>query len=329
MPRKAKGPRLYLDRERKQWVIRDGSSFVRTGCLEPDNEGAEKKLAEYIASKYRPAPTPSPRIADVLLVYAKEHLPTTRAADRAAHNISNLIPFWGSKRAEDVTTENCKAYAKGRPQAAARRDLETLRASLFYWHANKMALARVPAVHLPEKSAARERWLTRDEAKRLRLAARKHSHLYRFVILGLATGTRSGVLLGLRWEQLNLAAGVLTRRAPGETDAANKRNPPVRLKRSVVRLLRRWKAKDGKIPWVIHYDGVRIHSIKKSWAAACKEAGIVDASPHTLRHTRATWLMQEGIDLWEAAGHLGMSVRVLENTYGKHHPDFQSGAAEV
>jgi integrase len=329
MPRKAKGPRLYLDRERKQWVIRDGSSFVRTGCAEPDNEGAEKKLAEYIGSKYRPAATPSPLIADVLLVYAKEHLPTTRAADRAAHNISNLVPFWGSKRAEEVTTENCKAYAKDRPSAAARRDLETLRASLFYWHANKMALSRLPAVHLPEKAVARERWLTRDEAKRLRRAAMKHPHLYRFIVLGLATGSRSGILLGLRWDQVNLTAGVLTRRAAGETDAANKRNPAVRLKRSVVRLLRRWKAKDGRTPWVVHYDGVRVHSVKKSWAAACKEAGISGASPHTLRHTRATWLMQEGIDLWEAAGHLGMSVRVLETVYGKHHPDFQSGAAEV
>lgn len=329
MPRKAKGPRLYLDRERKQWAIRDGSSFIRTGCAEGDNEGAEKKLAEYIASKYQPAITPSPLIADVLLVYGKEHLPNTRAADRALHNINNLNLFWGDKRAEDVTTENCKAYAKDRPQAAARRDLETLRAALFYWHRNKSALARMPAVHLPDKPQPRERWLTRDEAKRLRRAAMKHPHLYRFVILGLATGSRSGVLLGLRWSQIDLSAGVLNRKAAGETDAANKRNPPVRLRRSVVRLLRRWKAKDRAIPWVIHYDGVRIHSVKKSWAAACVEAKLSDVSPHTLRHTRATWLMQEGIDMWEAAGHLGMSVRVLETVYGKHHPDFQSRAAEV
>jgi integrase len=265
----------------------------------------------------------------VLLLYAKEHLPTTRAADRAASNISNLTPFWGAKRAEDVNKDSCQAYAKDRPQAAARRDLETLRAALFYWHSNHAPLARVPNVHLPDKTEARERWLTHDEAKRLRRAAMKYPHLYRFIVLGLATGTRSGILLGLRWDQVNLSSGVLTRRAAGETDAANKRNPAVRLKRSVVRLMRRWKAKDGKIPWVIHYDGVRIHSVKKSWAAACKEAKVKDASPHTLRHTRATWLMQHGVDLWEAAGHLGMSVRVLETVYGKHHPDFQSDAAEV
>jgi hypothetical protein len=39
--------------------------------------------------------------------------------------------------------------------------------------------------------------------------------------------------------------------------------------------------------------------------------------------------MQAGIDMWEAAGSLGMSVNVLTKVYGKHSPDFQSRAAEV
>ena len=34
-------------------------------------------------------------------------------------------------------------------------------------------------------------------------------------------------------------------------------------------------------------------------------------SPHTLRHTAATWLMQAGADRWQAAGYLGMSVEML------------------
>lgn len=329
MPRKAKGPRLYLDRERKQWAIRDGSSFVRTGCAESDNAGAEKQLAEYIARKYRPAAVASPLIADVLLVYARERLPKTRAADKAAHNISNLTPFWGKKRAEDVNSDNCAAYAKDRKPAAARRDLEVLRAALLYWNKHKAALSRIPAVVLPDKAPPRERWLTQEEARRLRKAAMKHQHLYRFVVLGLKTGSRSGVLLNLRWDQIDLSRGVMDRKALGETEAANKRKPPVRLGRSMVRLMRRWKAKDGKVPYVVHYDGLPVKKLRRSWAAACKEAKLKGVSPHTLRHTRATWLMQAGIDPWEAAGSLGMSLNVLTRVYGKHSPDFQSRAAEV
>jgi integrase len=330
MPRKSKGARLYLDRERGQWAIRDGQSFVRTGCAESDNEGAEKALAEYIASKYKPAAVASPAIADVLLVYAKERLPKTKAAGKAAHNISNLTPFWGKKRADDVNAENCEAYAKDRPASAARRDLEVLRAALFYWHANKKQLARAPQVVLPDKSDPRERWLTQEEARRLRKAAMRHKHLYRFVILGLKTGSRSEVLFNLTWDQIDLRSGVMTRKSAGETVAANKRKPPVRLGRSLVRLMKRWKKADGKIKHVVHYDGEPIQKLRRSWAAAVADAGLDDeVTPHTLRHTRATWLMQKGIDPWEASGHLGMSLRTLENVYGKHHPDFQSNASEV
>ncbi len=44
-------------------------------------------------------------------------------------------------------------------------------------------------------------------------------------------------------------------------------------------------------------------------------------TPHTLRHTAATWQMQAGTDLFEASKFLGMTVRTLEKVYGHHRPD--------
>jgi integrase len=55
--------------------------------------------------------------------------------------------------------------------------------------------------------------------------------------------------------------------------------------------------------------------------------GAANVTPHTLRQTAATWLMQRGIDPWKAAGFLGMSVEVLLDTYGHHHPEFLREAA--
>ena len=37
--------------------------------------------------------------------------------------------------------------------------------------------------------------------------------------------------------------------------------------------------------------------------------------------------MQRGADPWKAAGFLGMSVEVLLDTYGHHHPEFLRDAA--
>jgi hypothetical protein len=68
-------------------------------------------------------------------------------------------------------------------------------------------------------------------------------------------------------------------------------------------------------------------------ATAVRLAGIStehgNVTPHTLRHTAATWLMQSGAPLWEAAGFLGMSEKTLRETYGHHHPDYTRSAVEA
>ena len=35
--------------------------------------------------------------------------------------------------------------------------------------------------------------------------------------------------------------------------------------------------------------------------------------------------MQRGVPMWEAAGFLGMSAEILQDTYGHHHPDYLQG----
>lgn len=330
MPRRRAAPRLYLDPGRRQWVIRDGSSFVRTGCPEPDRYGAETRLAQYLGQKHTPRRGSTPLIADILLAYASEHLAHTRAAKNAAYNVGNLSTWWGDKRLSDVTAKNCRAYATGRTPAAARRDLETLRAAIGHWHRNYGPLPSIPAVILPPKPEPRERWLTRSEAARLLRAARRTPHLARFILLGLYTGSRSGSLLALQWDWIDLAAGVMRRRALGAAES-KKRTPPVRLGSRILAHLRRWRRlDDARCSFVCHYDGQRVVKLRRSWDTAVRRAGLGDAvTPHTLRHTRATWIMQAGVDPWEAAGHLGMSVEMLSRVYGKHSPDFQKRAAEV
>jgi hypothetical protein len=71
----------------------------------------------------------------------------------------------------------------------------------------------------------------------------------------------------------------------------------------------------------------------KLFARAVDVAGLDlrdgNVTPHTLRHTAATWLMQRSVEPWEAAGFLGMSVQVLIDTYGHHHPNHLRGAADA
>ena len=86
--------------------------------------------------------------------------------------------------------------------------------------------------------------------------------------------------------------------------------------------MRRWQAQGIIKKHFVEFNGKPVKSVKTAFKRAVELAGLeLPASPHTLRHTAATWMMQNGVDLWSAAGFLGMSVEILQRVYGHHHPD--------
>jgi integrase len=87
---------------------------------------------------------------------------------------------------------------------------------------------------------------------------------------------------------------------------------------------------DGSIRHVIHWNGASVQSVRKAFNTARLAAGLSeDVVRHTLRHTAATWLMQAGVEIWQAAGFLGMTAEMLERVYGHHSPVYQKQAADA
>jgi integrase len=264
--------------------------------------------------------------------YVMEHAPTVADPALVARFVEYLIPFWGDRMVSSIKGSTCRQFAEGKTPAIARRSLETLRAAVNYFH-KEYGLDPVPAFTMPVKQRARERWLTRDEAARLLWNARRMPHLARFILIGLYTGTRSGAILGLSWLPsvksgwLDLDAGVMHRSGSAQRQT-NKRQPPAAIPPRLMVHLKRWKAMDGNIRHVIHWNGSSVQSIKKGFRSVKRNAGLdEDVIPHSLRHTCATWLMQAGVEPWQAAGFLGMTVEMLERTYGHHCPTFQKAAS--
>ena len=269
-------------------------------------------------------------IADVLLAYTKEVIPHKRTARNLRYNVASLERWWGDKTVADVTAINCRAYAATKKSSGALVDLKRLQAAINHWHKEHGPLAFVPKLTMPTPPTPRTRWLTRSEAGRLLWASHKVEYLKRLILLGLHTGSRPGVILALKWDQIDLESGIMLRRPQGTAGALNKQAPPVRLGRKILAHLRRWHRMDGnKCAMVIHYNGQQIDSPHASWRAACKRAGLRNVPPHTLRHTRATWLMRKGAPIWAVAGHLGMTVKTLEAVYGHHHIDYQDAVADL
>jgi integrase len=195
MPRRSKGARLQLKAARRDkrgrithqatWIIRDNGRDVGTGCAADEIAAAEKKLKEYIDSKY----TPKRRvrhiddipIADVLSIYIDAQLEklrdrfgvdsgtedTVAAIRKFKKRIERLNDWWGAKTLGEVNGEECRQYRKRRRnRGGARRDLEDMRAAIGH-HAAEGFHREIVKVSLPEKGEPRDRWLTRSEAARL------------------------------------------------------------------------------------------------------------------------------------------------------------------
>jgi integrase len=282
-------------------------------------------------------------VTDILTDYATERGPEVVAKDRIAYAVEALAPYWTGNTVAQVTQETCNGYVKHRSikpadgkrkerqlsLGTARRELGVLAAAINHAHRHGR-ITRLSTVFLPERPESKARWLTRKEVAALLRAARtRQARLYMplFILIGLYTGRRKEAILSLRWPQVDLPAGLIRFDKPGQR-RTKKRRGTVRIPARLLPHLRRARRRGTDLGYVIHADGGQIADIKKGFAGACSRADLVDVTPHTLRHTAATWLMQAGVDKWKAAGFLAMSMETLERVYGHHHPDYQEEAAE-
>ena len=97
--------------------------------------------------------------------------------------------------------------------------------------------------------------------------------------------------------------------------------------------MRRWQRLGLVAGHFVDFNGKPIASVKTAFSRAVRLADLSSEGgkivPHTLRHTAATWLVQSGVAMWQAAGYLGMSTDILDRVYGHHSPEHLQGAAKA
>lgn len=365
MPRRAKGPRLWLQPARRDaaghviepavWCVRDGAIKRSTGIgdIEAGSppQAAIEALTEYLNLRKTPRlKDGDPRrvlIKTVCDIYAEDkakgHARPTDTIDR----LTRVVTFFDGKTLSDLNKGSCLDYVSKRgKQAAARRELEDLRAAVRHHWELGLCTALSPVV-LPDKGEARERWLTRQEAAKLLWTAwrlredrgdtqgrARAKHLAHFILIGLYTGTRSGAICGAALEPtegrgwVDTERGVFYRRAIGKKKT-NKRQPSVRVPPRLLAHIRRWKAKRLISHSLIEWHGESIKRVSKGFSSLVKAAKLKDVSPHILRHTAITWQAQLGVPPHEICGFFGITMKMFEEVYGHHHPDFQSNAVNA
>jgi len=149
----------------------------------------------------------------------------------------------------------------------------------------------------------------------------KQAHLKPFIIFGLTTGCRKEEMLSLKWDEVDLKHNFINIL---ETKNGDSRQVPISktLKETLSGIKRR-----PSVPYVFNeWDekknvGKRFVDVKRSFATACRKAGIRGASPHTLRHTFASHLVMGGTDLTTVSRLLGHKSLTMTLRYAHLAPN--------
>lgn len=186
-----------------------------------------------------------------------------------------------------------KKESEGVTPTTVNRVMEVVRALLTRAHKEWEWIDRVPAIRMRQVENNRIRWLTIDEANRL--LKELPSHLKDMAAFTLATGLRASNVTGLEWQNVDM----IRRHAWIHPDQAKTNKAiPVPLNENAIEVLH---SRYGMHPkFVFTYDGNKIGKCNtRAWSNALKRAGIENFRWHDLRHTWASWHVQNGTSLQE------------------------------
>jgi integrase len=317
-----------LGRYREKWcaIWHDGGTRRESLGLEAsqaNRAAAQQAFDEWVADRRRIDAQPSGpvTIKQILEAY---HKASPGQAERKA-----LYLEMGAKTPAAIDKTVCEAYAKKRAKAKIRpstihTELGLLRSALL-WAKKAKWITEAPEVHRPDPSPPRDRWLTPEEAQAL-ISGAGSRHIRLFILLALHTGARRGAILELTWDRVDLEQRRIDFTAPGRS-TGRKRRSAVPIQPGLhSALLEAYSARLSD--HVIEFAGQPVKSVKRGFREAATRSKLERVTPHTLRHTAATWAAQEGAPMWEISGMLGhTTTEVTQKVYAKHHPDYLSQAA--
>jgi integrase len=196
--------------------------------------------------------------------------------------------------------------------AAVNRELDKMK-RIYNWGTRQGWILKSPfqsgeplVSHADE--VHRERVLSREEETRLLAAIEvepKREHLKDIVLIAFDCGLRRGEILTLAWGDVDLSRRTITVRAFNSKTARSRAvGMTMRVHEALTaRFYAAPRAQDERV-----FD---IASVKRSFASACRAAGIEDFRLHDARHTFITRAIRAGlppVEVMRVSGHTTMSA---------------------
>jgi len=300
--------------------------------------GSSKKLAENVLRK-RKLEIAENKFLDIkknppikfedfaqefLEIYSK---PNKKSWESDFHHLKRLKSFFRGKFLYQITPKDIEEFKAIRVRqvkpATVNRELATLK-TMFNKAVEWGKFQNSPAknVKFLKEDNKRLRYLEREEIKRLIEAC--PPDLRPIVIIALNTGMRKGEILNLKWHNIDFKRGIIYL-----LDTKNGEKREVYMNDTVKRTLIRVR-KHPDSPYVFcRKDGKPIKDIRKSFFTALKKAGIMNFRFHDLRHTFASQLVMNGVDLKTVQELMGHKDIRMTLRYSHLSADYKRRAVEV
>ena len=183
-------------------------------------------------------------------------------------------------------------------------------------------LKKVRKVKLLKEDNKRLRFLTIEEIQRLLNYC--PSHLKPIVTVALHTGMRKGEILNLQWQQVDLSHGFVLL---DKTKNGERREIPI--DETLRTMLSKMPHSIESICVFTDRDGNPYKNIHRSFHTALRKAEILNFRFHDLRHTFASHLVMQGVDLTSVKELLGHKSITTTMRYAHLAPGHKRKAVNI
>lgn len=302
---------------------------------------AQKRFASFLGEGHKIFETSGPRVISTsraLDDYMREHV-AAKVVDQRRQQIAvdHLKTWFKDTPLNEVDIPASRAYADARrlgvvsgnkpthSDSTILRELNVLSAAAGHalrW--KRITAAEMPSIEMPRAAPQRDIWLTVPEWQRAVGAAT--GRLKDFMMVAYYTAGRRVSVERLTPFQIDLPNGRINLTSPNESAAQRhscKRRPVVPIDPLVRPTIERLYETNKSTGWLF---GDTYPMYKLFHRHMIAQGLPTKAHPHVLRHSRATHLLQAGVDIYAVARLLGDTVATVERVYGHHSSDYLAEA---
>jgi len=331
-------------RNGKWWV---DYTDARTGrrvrrCVSPSKAEAEDVLAKIRAETVeRGFFEPRKELRVLFEEFAEEYLAWAKANKRSYPQDARIVRYLGGtfngKLLSEITPVMVERYKLKRSQEFRYKTRQLVKPREVNYHLailkalfnkairwGKATANPVKGVKFLKENNARTRYLDNKEIAALLAACTgspRMEHLKSLVTVALNTGMRLGEILALKWTDIDYAKGLIHIRMSKSGEGRTvPMNDAVRdALRSCVSIAQVVTPGDSFV--FCHGNGKRRLSFRGAFQAALRKAGIRDFRFHDLRHTFASHLASNGVDILVLKELLGHKTLAMTMRYSHLFPD--------